>query len=42
MFAKLTGKLDSTDADTAVIDVNGVGYLVQASRSPLFWMRAVP
>lgn len=35
MFAKLTGKLDSTDADTAVIDVNGVGYLVQASRSTL-------
>jgi Holliday junction DNA helicase RuvA len=35
MFAKLTGKLDSTDADTAIIDVNGVGYLVQASRSTL-------
>lgn len=35
MFAKLRGILDSTDADTAVIDVNGVGYLVQASRSTL-------
>lgn len=35
MFAKLTGKLDSTDADTAIIDVHGVGYLVQASRSTL-------
>lgn len=35
MFAKLKGILDSTDADSAIIDVNGVGYLVQASRSTL-------
>lgn len=30
MIAKLTGKLDSTGKDFAVIDVNGVGYLVHA------------
>ena len=35
MFAKLKGILDSTDDDTAIIDVNGVGYLVSASRSTL-------
>lgn len=35
MFAKLKGLLDSTDADSAVIDVQGVGYLVQASRTTL-------
>ncbi len=35
MFAKLKGILDSTDDDTAVIDVGGVGYLVSASRSTL-------
>lgn len=35
MFAKLKGLLDTVDADTAIIDVQGVGYLVQASRSTL-------
>lgn len=35
MFAKLKGILDSTDDDTAIIDVNGVGYLVSASRQTL-------
>lgn len=35
MFAKLKGLLDSADADSAVIDVHGVGYLVQASRTTL-------
>jgi Holliday junction DNA helicase RuvA len=35
MFAKLKGILDSTSDDTAVIDVNGVGYLVSASRATL-------
>jgi len=35
MIAKLTGLLDSTAADTAVIDVNGVGYLVFASAKTL-------
>lgn len=31
MISKLTGILDSMESNTAVIDVNGVGYLVQAS-----------
>ncbi|MEL1249200.1 Holliday junction branch migration protein RuvA [Aurantiacibacter gilvus] len=31
MIAKLTGKLDETGADWAVIDVGGVGYLVHCS-----------
>lgn len=35
MFAKLKGVLDSTDDGTAIIDVNGVGYLVSASRTTL-------
>ena len=35
MFAKLKGLLDSAEADSAIIDVNGVGYLVQASRHTL-------
>ncbi len=35
MFAKLKGILDSTDDGTAIIDVNGVGYLVSASRTTL-------
>jgi holliday junction DNA helicase RuvA len=35
MFAKLKGILDSAGDDTAVIDVNGVGYLVSASRATL-------
>jgi holliday junction DNA helicase RuvA len=35
MIAKLTGTLDSTGAGSAVIDVNGVGYLVEASARTL-------
>ena len=31
MIARLTGKLAETSADSAIIDVQGVGYLVQAS-----------
>lgn len=41
MFAKLKGILDSTDGDSAVIDVNGVGYLVSASRTTLSRLGAV-
>ena len=35
MIAKLTGRLDSLGADHAVIDVNGVGYLVFCSARTL-------
>jgi holliday junction DNA helicase RuvA len=35
VIARLTGILDSTTADAAVIDVNGVGYLVFASARSL-------
>jgi Holliday junction DNA helicase RuvA len=35
MIAKLRGRLDSFSADHAVIDVNGVGYLVFASSRTL-------
>lgn len=35
MIAKLTGRVDQLDADRCVIDVNGVGYLVQASTRTL-------
>jgi Holliday junction DNA helicase RuvA len=35
MIAKLRGLLDSVSADHAVIDVNGVGYLVYASSRTL-------
>ncbi len=35
MIAKLTGILDDTGPDWAVIDVNGVGYLVQCSAKTL-------
>jgi Holliday junction DNA helicase RuvA len=35
MIAKLRGLLDSVSADHAVIDVNGVGYLVHASSRTL-------
>ena len=39
MIAKLTGIVDATDEDSAVIDVGGVGYLVFASARTL---RALP
>lgn len=35
MIAKLTGLLDSTGLDSAIIDVGGVGYLVQCSTRTL-------
>ena len=35
MIARLSGLLAETGADTAVVDVNGVGYLVQASSRTL-------
>lgn len=35
MIAKLTGTLDSTSAGSAIIDVGGVGYLVEASARTL-------
>ncbi|NVD45130.1 Holliday junction branch migration protein RuvA [Qipengyuania atrilutea] len=35
MIAKLTGRLDETGADWAVIDVAGVGYLVHCSTKTL-------
>lgn len=35
MIAKLTGTLDDTGADWAVIDVSGVGYLVHCSAKTL-------
>ena len=35
MIAKLTGILDDSGPDWAVIDVNGVGYLVQCSAKTL-------
>lgn len=35
MIAKLSGRLDSTGLDHAVIDVGGVGYLVGASSRTL-------
>ena len=35
MIAKLTGKLDSSGEGWAVIDVNGVGYLIFCSNRTL-------
>ena len=35
MIAKLTGRLEAIEAERCVIDVNGVGYLVQASTRTL-------
>jgi holliday junction DNA helicase RuvA len=35
MIAKLYGRIDETGADSLVIDVSGVGYLVQASARTL-------
>ena len=35
MIAKLYGRIDETGTDHLVIDVNGVGYLVQASARTL-------
>ena len=35
MIAKLTGRIESLEADRCVVDVNGVGYLVVASTRTL-------
>jgi Holliday junction DNA helicase RuvA len=35
MIAKLTGRVEALEADRCVVDVNGVGYLVQASTRTL-------
>jgi Holliday junction DNA helicase RuvA len=35
MIAKLTGRLDDTGADWAILDVNGVGYLIHCSARTL-------
>lgn len=35
MIARLAGKLAETSADSAIVDVHGVGYLVQASARTL-------
>ncbi|MEA3016839.1 MAG: holliday junction helicase RuvA [Sphingomonadales bacterium] len=41
MIAKLRGLLDSFGSDSAVIDVNGVGYLVSASTRTLAVLGAI-
>jgi holliday junction DNA helicase RuvA len=41
MIAKLTGRLDTSSAGHAVIDVGGVGYLVEASARTLDALGAV-
>jgi Holliday junction DNA helicase RuvA len=41
MIARLRGRLDSFDADHAVIDVSGVGYLVWASSRTLSNLGAI-
>ena len=41
MIARLRGRLDSFDADHAVVDVNGVGYLVFASTRTLSHLGAI-
>ena len=40
MIAKLYGRIDETGSDSLVIDVNGVGYLVQASARTLIALGA--
>ena len=40
MIAKLTGTLDETGPDWAIIDVSGVGYLVHCSDRTLAAMPA--
>jgi Holliday junction DNA helicase RuvA len=35
VIAKLTGRIEALEADRCVVDVNGVGYLVQASTRTL-------
>ena len=42
MIALLTGRVEGIEADRCVIDVNGVGYLVQASTRTLAALPAPP
>lgn len=42
MIAKLTGRVEGIEADRCVVDVNGVGYLVQASTRTLSALPAPP
>ncbi len=42
MIAKLTGRVEAVEADRCVVDVNGVGYLVQASTRTLAALPAAP
>ena len=42
MIALLTGRVDSLDASSCVLDVSGVGYLVQASTRTLAALPAAP
>ncbi len=42
MIALLTGRIDSLDAGSCIIDVNGVGYLVQASTRTLSSLPSAP
>ncbi|MBC7635007.1 MAG: Holliday junction branch migration protein RuvA, partial [Acetobacteraceae bacterium] len=35
MIAKLTGRIEGLEADRCIVDVNGVGYLVQSSTRTL-------
>ena len=42
MIAKLTGRIAGIEADRCIVDVNGVGYLVQASTRTLAALPAPP
>jgi Holliday junction DNA helicase RuvA len=42
MIARLTGRIESIEADRCVVDVNGVGYLVQASTRTLAALPPAP
>jgi Holliday junction DNA helicase RuvA len=42
MIALLTGRVEALDATSCIIDVNGVGYLVQASTRTLATLPAPP
>ncbi len=42
MIALLTGRVDSRDASSCIIDVSGVGYLVQASTRTLAALPGAP
>jgi Holliday junction DNA helicase RuvA len=42
MIALLTGRIESLDASACIVDVNGVGYLVQASTRTLSSLPTAP